>query len=193
MTYKALRIPDSPPPSPSPALSPPCCFWLPAVACRILVPWPEIEPVPPAMEVWNLNHWSTKETPTLPSLMQVQPTGFLLSFKHTPGPSMCCSCSLKPFCLRYQHASLSPLFRVHLTVISSERAPPRPPHLKRHPVTLYRLMLFFSFVTLTTTGNRHLPIRLRAYCVSPVLLRVRCKLDMEMGPLCFVHCCIRSA
>ena len=25
-------------------------FWLRHVACRILVPWPEIEPVPPAVE-----------------------------------------------------------------------------------------------------------------------------------------------
>ena len=30
-------------------------------ACRILVPWPGIEPVPPAVEVWSPNHWTTRE------------------------------------------------------------------------------------------------------------------------------------
>ena len=34
----------------------PCC-----VACRILGPWTGIEPVPPAAEVWSLNHWTTWE------------------------------------------------------------------------------------------------------------------------------------
>ena len=33
------------------------------MACRILVPQPGIEPVPPAVEVWSLNHWTTKEVP----------------------------------------------------------------------------------------------------------------------------------
>ena len=31
-------------------------FWLRRVACGILVPRPGIEPVPPAVEVWSLNH-----------------------------------------------------------------------------------------------------------------------------------------
>ena len=30
-------------------------------ACGILVPWPGIEPTPPAVEVQSLNHWTTKE------------------------------------------------------------------------------------------------------------------------------------
>ena len=30
----------------------------------ILVPWPGIEPTPPAMEAWSVKHWSTKEVPT---------------------------------------------------------------------------------------------------------------------------------
>ena len=33
------------------------------MACRIFVPWPEIEPVPPEEEAWSLNHWTTKEVP----------------------------------------------------------------------------------------------------------------------------------
>ena len=31
--------------------------------CGILVPWPEIEPMTPAVEVQSLNHWTTKEVP----------------------------------------------------------------------------------------------------------------------------------
>ena len=31
--------------------------------CRILVPRPRIEPMPLALEVWNLNPWTTKEVP----------------------------------------------------------------------------------------------------------------------------------
>ena len=31
--------------------------------CRILVPWPEIEPVPPAVEAWSPNHWTAREFP----------------------------------------------------------------------------------------------------------------------------------
>ena len=33
------------------------------VARRILVPQPGIEPTSPAVEVWILNHWPTKEVP----------------------------------------------------------------------------------------------------------------------------------
>ena len=33
------------------------------VACGILVLQPEIEPVPPAVEVWSLNHWTAREVP----------------------------------------------------------------------------------------------------------------------------------
>ena len=29
----------------------------------ILVPQPGIEPVPPAVEVWSLNHWTAREIP----------------------------------------------------------------------------------------------------------------------------------
>ena len=38
-------------------------FWPCHVACGILVPWPGIEPGPPAVEVWSPNHWTTREFP----------------------------------------------------------------------------------------------------------------------------------
>ena len=44
------------------------------MACGILVPWPGIEPVPPALEAWSLNHWTTREVPVL----QETPLNFLL-------------------------------------------------------------------------------------------------------------------
>ena len=33
------------------------------MACGILVSRPRIEPAPPALEAWNLNHWITREVP----------------------------------------------------------------------------------------------------------------------------------
>ena len=38
-------------------------FWPHGAACGILVPRPGMERVPPALEVWSLNHWSTREVP----------------------------------------------------------------------------------------------------------------------------------
>ena len=38
-------------------------FWLHHAACRILVPWPEIKPVCPMMEVQSNNHWTTRDFP----------------------------------------------------------------------------------------------------------------------------------
>ena len=38
-------------------------FCLLPAAWRILVIQPGIEPVPPAVEVWCLNHWTAKEVP----------------------------------------------------------------------------------------------------------------------------------
>ena len=38
-------------------------FWLRCVACGILVPRPGIKPVPHAVEVQSLNHWTTREVP----------------------------------------------------------------------------------------------------------------------------------
>ena len=36
------------------------------VACGILVPRPGIEPRPPAVEAWSLNHWTAREVPHTP-------------------------------------------------------------------------------------------------------------------------------
>ena len=38
-------------------------FWLCHAACGILVPLPGIEPAPPAVEAWSLNHWTAREVP----------------------------------------------------------------------------------------------------------------------------------
>ena len=35
------------------------------MACGILVPQPGIKPVPPAVEAWSLNHWTTREVPIM--------------------------------------------------------------------------------------------------------------------------------
>ena len=32
-------------------------------SCGILVPWPGIEPMPPALGAWSLNHWTAREVP----------------------------------------------------------------------------------------------------------------------------------
>ena len=39
------------------------------MACGILVPKPGIELVPPAVEVWSLNHWTTRESPSSSSFI----------------------------------------------------------------------------------------------------------------------------
>ena len=33
------------------------------VSCGILVPRPGVQPAPPAVEAWSLNHWTTREVP----------------------------------------------------------------------------------------------------------------------------------
>ena len=40
-------------------------FSLAELACGILVPRSRIEPVPPALELWSLNHGITREVPSL--------------------------------------------------------------------------------------------------------------------------------
>jgi len=35
------------------------------MACRILVPLPGSEPVPPAVEAWSPNHWTIREFPII--------------------------------------------------------------------------------------------------------------------------------
>ena len=40
-------------------------FWPHHIVCRILVPWPGIELVPPAVEAQSPNHWTTREFPSI--------------------------------------------------------------------------------------------------------------------------------
>ena len=35
--------------------------------CGILIPWPRIEPMSPALETWSLSHWTTREVPWVES------------------------------------------------------------------------------------------------------------------------------
>ena len=44
-------------------------FPLHHVACRILGPWPGIEPVHPAVEAQSPNHWTTREFPPIFQLL----------------------------------------------------------------------------------------------------------------------------
>ena len=48
------------------------------VSCRMweLVLWPVIEPMPPALGTWSLNHWTTREVPSLPPLIISEKRGF---------------------------------------------------------------------------------------------------------------------
>ena len=38
-------------------------LWPRHTAFRIFIPRPGIEPAPPAVEAWSLNHWATREVP----------------------------------------------------------------------------------------------------------------------------------
>ena len=54
-------------------------FWPCHTACGILVPWPGVEPLPPAVEAWSPNHWTTREAPRtslllLPDLLFICPS-----------------------------------------------------------------------------------------------------------------------
>ena len=40
-------------------------LWPRCMARGILVPQPGIEPAPLAVEVWSLNHWTTREAPDI--------------------------------------------------------------------------------------------------------------------------------
>ena len=50
-------------------------FWPYHMACGILIPWPGMEPSPPALEAQSLNQWITREVPGL---------GFLIKSLETP-------------------------------------------------------------------------------------------------------------
>ena len=44
-------------------------FWPHHAACEILVPLPWIKPVPPAVEAWSLNQWTTRGVPAVQFLI----------------------------------------------------------------------------------------------------------------------------
>ena len=48
-------------------------FWPSQVACRILVPQPEIKPVPPPVEAQGLNHGTVREVPNSIFKMSILP------------------------------------------------------------------------------------------------------------------------
>ena len=57
------------------------------MACKMLVPQPGMEPMPPAVEMWSLNHWTTREVPvvnfqTFPSSQKETPVPF--SYQYLP-------------------------------------------------------------------------------------------------------------
>ena len=58
------------------------CFWPHFTACGILVPWPEIEPIPPALEAQSLNHWTAREVPNLLSSLGLLEGVWLALFSH---------------------------------------------------------------------------------------------------------------
>ena len=37
-------------------------FWPCCAECGILVPWPGIKPMSPALEAWSLNHWTARKS-----------------------------------------------------------------------------------------------------------------------------------
>lgn len=54
------------------------------MACAILIPQLEIEPMPPTVEAQSPHHWTTREVPSLENLF-VKTTGlfFLWTFSHS--------------------------------------------------------------------------------------------------------------
>ena len=48
------------------------------MACGIFVPWPGIKTSPPALEVQNFNHWTTREVPRLPNLFTFCPICYII-------------------------------------------------------------------------------------------------------------------
>ena len=58
-------------------------FWPCHTACGIPVPRPGIKPVPPAVEAQSLNHWTTKEVPSLYFLWGISYVSFQCQWQTT--------------------------------------------------------------------------------------------------------------
>ena len=46
-------------------------FLATLVVCRTLVPQPGIEPMLPALRTWSLNHWTTRDVPTIHQVLKL--------------------------------------------------------------------------------------------------------------------------
>ena len=73
------------------------------VACRILVPWPGVEPMPPAVEAWHPNHWAAREVPS--SQFKIKAQSFVMAWR-PPGSGSCLLCDL--ICHYCHHPFLLP-------------------------------------------------------------------------------------
>ena len=54
------------------------------MACRILIPWPGIKPMPPAVETRSLNHWTVSEVPVAASSWHSESPMMLLLLRSPP-------------------------------------------------------------------------------------------------------------
>ena len=90
-----------------------------AAPSDILVPWPGIEPVPPALVTWSLKHWTTREVP-LATLLS-----FSLSVSPLSVPHMDCSYSHETM-LSPRFSLTSYLFSCSLPSDSPEPDSPEP-------------------------------------------------------------------
>ena len=59
----------------------PCYFLAAPHTCCILVSWPRIESVSPALEAWNFNHWTTREVSSLPFRLWPPVTFMRITFR----------------------------------------------------------------------------------------------------------------
>ena len=77
-----------------------CSIWLHHTACGILHPQPWIEPMPPAVGAWSLNHWTTREVPKLDFVVSEAPVSVGCSYFFSCGfihlPTFLCIFSVSP-------------------------------------------------------------------------------------------------
>ena len=91
-----------------------CLFWPHHMECRLLVPRPGIEPSLSLLEVWTLNHWTSREIPLFCFLLPTLCNGSwtmskvyeLLSSQDRPGDMPFCF-----FSLPFEALSVQPFFR----------------------------------------------------------------------------------
>ena len=100
-------------------------FWPYHVAHGILVPWPGIQPTPPALRAQNLNHWTSREVPPLlPVLHLAFPYPLPVDSQSVQIPpvsphSLCCLPLLGAALLSCTRAGASPGYFCHRQVLWS--------------------------------------------------------------------------